>query len=373
MVSLTAIVPRLPPVIDGVGDYALALARGLRKDFRFETRFVVTDAAWDEGEGVEGFGVNRLGERSVDELLNALPRGERAAVLLHYGGYAYATRGCPAWLVRALKRWRGGAGGRRLLTFFHELYATGPPWTSSFWLSRRQRSLTARLARVSDESLTSLELYATRLRRMGAAPVCLPVFSSVGEPTQGMTPPLAERRRRLVVFGTRGRRAEVYRRSARALNRICRRLKIEEVWDIGREAHAPAARLLDVPVIYCGETSAREVSEILLDSVAGVIDYPADMLGKSTIFAAYCAHRVLPLVADHGRNDGDGGPADHLRAGTHYRLVDDSERLSLDAAQQLADAAFDWYQTHTIAAHTRLLATRLETLGPLARESLVHA
>lgn len=367
--ELITIVPRLPPVIDGVGDYALGLARGLRKDFQVETRFVVTDGAWDEGESVEGFGVSRLGERSVDELLGALPREAHAAVLLHYGGYAYAKRGCPVWLVRALRRWRKGASERRLLTFFHELYAMGPPWTSSFWLSRRQRSLTARLARTSDESLTSLELYAARLRRMGAAPVCLPVFSSVGEPTLTMTPPLASRRRRMVVFGTRGRRALVYRRSARALNRICRRLKIEEVWDIGREADTQAARLMDVPVIYCGETTAREVSEILLDSIAGVIDYPADMLGKSTIFAAYCAHRMLPLVAGYGSNR----EADHLRAGTHYRLVDDSDRLSPDASQQLADAAFDWYQTHTLSVHVEQLANRLRHAGLSASESLAYA
>ncbi|HWS99657.1 MAG TPA: hypothetical protein VN256_05230 [Pyrinomonadaceae bacterium] len=365
---LTQIVPRLPPMIDGVGDYALGLARGLRDGFQVETRFVVTDAAWDGGDRVEGFGVSRLGGRSVEELLGALPRGETASALVHYGGYAYAKRGCPAWLVRALGHWREEAGGRRLLTFFHELYAAGPPWTSSFWLSRRQRSLAARLARASDESLTSLGLYASRLRWMGARGAeSLPVFSSVGEPAT--TAPLASRRRRLVVFGTRGRRAEVYRRSAGELNRVCRRLKIEEVWDIGREADSPAARLLDVPVIYCGETTAREVSEILLDSVAGVIDYPADMLGKSTIFAAYCAHRVLPLVA----NRGQGGEADNLRAGTHYRLVEDSERLGLDAAQRLADAAFDWYQTHTLSVHAGRLANRLRRSGLPAEENLAYA
>jgi hypothetical protein len=33
MSSIVAIVPRLLPVVDGVGDYALRLARGLQNDF----------------------------------------------------------------------------------------------------------------------------------------------------------------------------------------------------------------------------------------------------------------------------------------------------------------------------------------------------
>ena len=34
--TITAIVPRLPPAIDGVGDYTLNLARQLRKDFNMD-------------------------------------------------------------------------------------------------------------------------------------------------------------------------------------------------------------------------------------------------------------------------------------------------------------------------------------------------
>lgn len=367
--ELIAIVPRLPPVVDGLGDYALSLARRLRCDYGIETRFIVGDPSRGECERVEGFKVSRLRERTADELMMALSRGEGAGVLLHYGGYAYAKRGCPAWLVEALDVWREGASGRFLLTLFHELYAKGPPWTSSFWLSRRQRSLTARLARLSTESLTSLELYGELLREMGAQAVSLPVFSSIGEPSQAHLAPLASRRRRMVVFGTRGRRAEVYRRSAEALNRICRELEIEEIWDIGRELEVDITRVIDLPVIFCGDTPASEVSEILLNSIAGVIDYPADMLAKSTIFAAYSAHRVLPLVAGYGST----GAADGLLAGTHYQLVNDLDELNSSSAQRIADAAFDWYQTHTLAVHAERLVSLLERAGFATRENLVHA
>jgi hypothetical protein len=35
------IIPRLPPAIDGVGDYALSLARQLRHDYDIDTHFII--------------------------------------------------------------------------------------------------------------------------------------------------------------------------------------------------------------------------------------------------------------------------------------------------------------------------------------------
>jgi len=44
--NIIQIVPRLPPVIDGVGDYALNLARQLPKDFNIQTHFIVGSSTW---------------------------------------------------------------------------------------------------------------------------------------------------------------------------------------------------------------------------------------------------------------------------------------------------------------------------------------
>jgi hypothetical protein len=352
--------------MDGVGDYALALARGLRAEFNIDSSFVVTDPAW-KGSQVDGFAVHRLPGHTADELFEALRQERAGTVLLHYEGYAYAKRGCPNWLVEALERWHE-ANERLLLTVFHELYASGPPWTSSFWLSHHQRSLVTRLARLSGQNFTSLALYARRLEQMGNSANGIAVFSSIGEPLQ--TPlPLTSRRRRMVVFGTGGRRLQVYERSSESLIRICRELDIEEIWDIGRESDSHPVPNMGVPVITCGQMSGPAVREILLDSIAGVIDYPADMLAKSTIFAAYCAHRMMPLVAGYGSADDSDG----LVLGAQYQLVDDLRELDLSSAQRIADNAFDWYQTHRLAVHTQRLAAHLETVTPEAREVLVHA
>src|SRR5687767_6719708 len=135
LIELIAIVPRLPPVIDGVGDYALSVARELRERSGIDTHFIVGDPSWIGKEIVEHFPVSKLTNRTESQLRAILTQEQSNKVLLHYGGYGYAQRGCPDWLVAALTKWRTEREGHKLITLFHELYASGPPWTSSFWLS----------------------------------------------------------------------------------------------------------------------------------------------------------------------------------------------------------------------------------------------
>jgi hypothetical protein len=356
--KLVSIVPRFFPLIDGIGDYALAHARLLREASCMETRFIVADPDWQGPNNVEGFQVTHLARRFTSDLIGVLPKTPDYTVVLHYGGYGYAKRGCPAWLVAALERWRKETGERSLVTIFHELYATGLPWTSAFWLSPLQKNLTSRLARLSDQSLTSLEANARTLTAMSGRgdgrTHHLPVFSSIGEPQS--PPALKDRRRRLVVFGTRGRRIEVYRRSMSDLNRICAALGIEEVLDIGQPIDGSFLKDLAVRPSVAGLLPSAEVSELLLDSIAGVIDYPAAVLGKSTIFAAYCSHRVIPIVATHV----EASPADGFHANSTYWLTDArTEELNLDEGQAVADRALDWYRQHNLSNHAKLLAACL--------------
>lgn len=357
---LISIVNGLPPRIDGIGDYALSLARQIKKDFGIQTHFIVGDPAWDGPASLEGFPISKLEERSRARFLQLLKieTGDDSITLLHYGGYGYATRGCPLWLVDGLQQWREETGNRFLITMFHELYASGPPWTSAFWLSPLQRNLAARLSRSSDQYLTSRQRYAEMVCKWSPgkheSARSLPVFSSIGEPDSVL--PLIERRRRLVVFGTPGRRIQVYKRSADALNRICRRLCIEEILDIGRPLDIDASEVMRIPVTVCGELSGIEVSGFLSDAVAGVLDYPAEMLGKSTIFAAYCAHRIMPIIAAYGKSS----QADGLEADTHYWPSDNnSEKLDIAVAQAMADNAYAWYQAHDLSIHAKTLAACL--------------
>jgi hypothetical protein len=322
-VNILQIVPRLPPPEEGVGSYALCLERALA-GHGISTRFLT----------VEGGGIAQ-----------GLEESEADALLLHYANYGYQRRGCPFWMPGALRRWRR-RGGRRLVTVFHEVYATGPPWRSSFWTQPFQRLIAAAVAQASDALVTSLDLY---VRRIGpeAAPgktSVTPVFSTVGEPPE--PPPLASRARRMVLFGGRGARARAYGELRRDLLAACRTLGVEEIADIGPPLERTEEAVDGIPVRQLGVLPAAEASRLLLDSLAGFVAYPAYFLPKSTIFAAYCAHGVLPVQAWRRRS---------LEGGTAPRWTGSGD------LQAAATAARAWYERHSLAVQTeafRRLLTR---------------
>ena len=351
---VTCIITRLPPAIDGVGDYALHLARRLRKDFDIETHFVVGDPRWSGATQIEGFAIAPISEYSANALLSVLSSEPPTPVLLHYVGYGYAKRGCPVWLVDGLQRWHATAVHPSLVTMFHEVYAYGrPPWTSSFWLSPLQRTLAARLACLSDRCLTSRQGYAKQLYELSLGKhtqiPTLPVFSNLGEPTQ--VPPLAERQRRIVVFGSPSNRLRVYQESFAQLALTCQILRIEEIWDVGPSTSLPLSTVNSVPVVEIGQRSASEISDILLNSLAGFFDYHPDYLAKSGMFAAYCAHGLLPVSPRYSTL-----PLDGLIGGNHYWMPDDQEPVELQA---IANNAYAWYQTHNLSVHATTFANLL--------------
>jgi hypothetical protein len=360
LARITAIVPRLPPAVDGLGDYGFNLALALRQDFGLVTDFIVGDPNWVGGTSVEGFAVKQVEGQSATALLNLLPAEAQSSstVLLHYVGYGYAKRGCPVWLVQSLERWRKAETNRCLVTMFHEIYAFGPIWTSQFWTSPLQRNLATRLAVRSDRCFTSKQGYAQILDRLSQGKhekiPTLPVFSNIGEPEN--LSPLVERPRRLVVFGGRGPRSRVYERSRLALERTCRGLEIEEILDIGPPLGFEIEPVNGTPVKRLGVKAPQEISRLLSSAVVGFFDYHAEFLAKSTIFAAYCAHRVLPVgVFYEGQNDLDG-----LEAGKHYCLANrDRGSMNLSLGQVVADNAHAWYQNHNLAAQARTFASYL--------------
>jgi hypothetical protein len=308
-------VPRLAPPVEGVGSHAEALAAALGSRCGIESRFLVGDPSWRAGQGdremteetasAAGSLALPLRARTPEALAEALAECEATRVLLHYAGYGYSPRGVPTWLVEGLVRWRRQCSSGRLVTLFHEVWATGPPWRSSFWLAPRQRRLAAALAALSGSMVTSLDLYGQMLRRWaGDRPVrVIPVFSTIGEPVA--EPSSGERQPRMVVFGSAGVRSRAWTREKPSLAAACDELAIEEVLDIGPPAGAPD-RIGDKPVRALGILPAASVQALLLGSRAGFLGYPPSFLPKSTIFAAYCAHGLLPVCAWSRRSPSAG-------------------------------------------------------------------
>jgi hypothetical protein len=215
------------------------------------------------------------------------------------------------------------------------------------------------VATTSDSTATTLDLYAQLLKRLGtnADPAVLPILSSVGEPRNPA--PLRDRSRRLVVFGGAGARRRGYA-LGEPLRKACQALEIEEVLDIGPPVDRLPSRGPGVPIRSTGALRTEEVGALLGESMAGFLVYPSEFLPKSTIFAAYCAHGMLPICAS-SRPQGpsaDGPPYWRPTGGGAS-----SARLNPDEAQVIADRALAWYQPHRAEMHAALFERLLTISG----------
>jgi hypothetical protein len=168
--------------------------------------------------------------------------------------------------------------------------------------------LASRLAQLSDRCITSRRNYAELLHKLSKGKhsqiPTLPVFSNVGEPQEVL--PLAKRSRKIVVFGGWDSRRKVYQNSSTELSYVCKLLGIEEILDIGPPTQLSLSAIGGVPIVEMGQLPAPRVSDMLLHSLAGFFDYIPGYLAKSTIFAAYCAHGLLPISARYNPSLSDG-------------------------------------------------------------------
>ena len=268
-------------------------------------------------------------------------------VFLQYSGYEYAKRGAPLWLLEMIRRDRHKIG-----TFgihFHELFASGYPWSSAFWLSPVQRYIAAELARLSDFWVTNTAESGKWLTRYAQQKphVVLPIFSNVGEPIVVN----AVRENKIVVFGTPSRRAAAYRMAGTKLFDFADKYGLEII-DVGAPIQLPwlQTELKHHGVRQLGRLEAGEVSHLLSASKYGVVSHRSGVLAKSGVFAAYSAHRVCPIVLSKRIQIADG-----LIPGQSYILNLLADRIDDSEQQRIATVAYQWYQSHTVEVHRATL------------------
>jgi hypothetical protein len=108
---------------------------------------------------------------------------------------------------------------------------------------------------------------------------------------------------------------------------------------------------------YFPDVSAAEASAILATCAFGWIDYfetpdaPLAAILKSTTFAAYCAHGVIPVFPA-----ASGAIAPEIPGPFTLRNLP-----APDARPAIAQATYDWYGRH--ASSARLAATVAEALA----------
>lgn len=278
-------------------------------------------------------------------------------VLLHFSSYGFQKRGVPLWLVTRIRSLRSRFGAIGVV--FHELFASGPPWGSAFWLSGYQRRIARELLMISDFWLTNRDASARWLlaQRPAAPHRVLPVFSNVGEPATIQ----ADRLPRLVVFGSPDMRANTYQWADGEIFRYAERHGLE-IHDIGAamQDSAIAGRMEQQKVVMHGKLSAQEVSSNLSSAAYGALAYPTDCASKSGVFAAYTAHGMCPILLSNAYEAHDG-----LVANVHYAAGFGALDPSLARAREIGREARGWYEPHRVEAHADALKTLVgEVVSP---------
>lgn len=323
-----------------MGDYAQILATRLEQTHGYDTIFVtgaaIAEAQWSEPP---------------------------AAIVLHYVNYGYHSRGVPLRLLRQLRHLQDHSGAK-LITIFHELSASGTWRQSAFWLRPLQRRIARAIARRSAACLVSSPALAEQLHQLSPASgiIVQPVISNFGEP-QLSRAQIADRDfGRWIICGG----SELIERSLASLLQIAPLIppahSPRELFVVGGAEKAEIRARLDglqnIRTYYYPNVDSSVAAEILSTCAFAWIDYfhqpdvPMATILKSGIFAAFCAHGVIPAFP-HGGSAielrGDTLPGPFFVSQSRQNLPAEPERA------RIAQSLHDWYGRN--ASSQRLAAT----------------
>jgi hypothetical protein len=343
------IVPGLPPDPNGIGDYAFTLATTLQERHSIDTEFLVTNSGIRHSttEEAGGFLANRVPLKMISDTRR--DGTDHRCVILHYVGYGFQKRGLPFELWKFIKRLKTQRPRPKIIVFFHELWASGPPWSSVFYLSWLQRWIDLEIAQAADVVMTSTSVMQDMLRAVLKEEVIRQPISGVFKDIAPVPSPKASRS--LIIFGlehTRTRSFDVHKDL------------IRDLWESGRVAKLVVAGIDagtsdterasfesasgGLPIQWLPSPSLNVLRASLAEASMLLSYYPADFLTKSasamTAFSCGC-----PVVV------AKRGASPPLREGVHYLAREQSEGstgcfLRSNSDEFICDVgrrALEWY------------------------------
>ncbi len=334
--KLAILSPAFPPVSNGLGDYSVRIASALQE--RISISFVGT-AQYPKPKLDDYYEI----EKNAYSLTEFVQSNDINHLLINYSNYGYQKKGTPLWLSDALRTLRR-TENVNVITFFHEIYASGKAWQSSFWLHPFQKGIFRQIYNFSDFTLCSNErverLISKQVSDYGAKNLNIGLFSNIPEPEN--SPHWQNRKNCVVIFGSTGRRNSIYS-NVNLLNAWIQQNEITELWDIGPGFPVFQKDQLSCPVEIFGELKSEVVSDLMQQARFGLIDYPDSLLGKSGIFAAYAAHGI----AVSNFNQSIEIPMDGLEPGRHFGKNAEKITDPLTTAKNLNE----WYAKHRFEIH----------------------
>ena len=300
---------------------------------------------------IKNFPATLIVDRTPNTFLSLLPK-KFNGIILHYNFVSAID--IALWLLKALQAAKK-VRRFKLVVMFHELTLT--EIVTPFKFFHPLHFYAARgIAKIADSVLTNNGSSQKILSRWIKRPVnSIPVISSVGEPKK--VPSLDKRDRQIIVFGSLYTRPQVYQEFRRDLVHSCKILQIKKIYDVGNPLALKLSKWGEVEIVKMGILPPEVISQLMMTSLAGFFDYSSfpGKLGKSTIFAAYCAHGLIPISSRYNPSE-----ADEIYLNKHYVIADEQlKNFNLVQLQAIADNARKWYSTHTVTKTAKVFASCL--------------
>jgi hypothetical protein len=267
--------------------------------------------------------------RTSDSLASALIESGAETVALHYVPHGYHPRGMPSWLPLGLAEWKKQRPNGRLVVFFHELFAFLPPWRTAFWCAPKSIAIMRQVIRLSDASMTSIDLYERQLRVYGGlrGPIeVIPISSNIPAIARAEAPSAGPWR--VGVFGIAGTRASALRQLTPFLRALSEGGQLAGISIIGAHGNGEDVRLAEqfaTPTVVT-DASEPEVSRALASTHLGLVATDEPRYAKSGVFAAYIEHGMLPVLI--GRRDGPYLPVRENNPRSAMRMLADPAALA---------------------------------------------
>ncbi len=286
--NIVQISPTFPPNIGGVGNYTKLLADFLKRK-GINSKILISDHLDNENKKQNLFGKNNTNLNSL------LENTSSKEVILHFSGYGYASRGLCFNLIRSLEKWKQISKSRKLITIFHEIYATGPIYRMSYWTSLPQKYLAKKLLKLSNIALvTSKQNYITlssfdKKKKL----IYSNVFSNIGELKKNRK--LQTRKNIAIIFGNTYQKEILYNDILINKNQyesILKKMSVKKIIDIGPKIEI-SKKIKFIDIKRVGVRSKNYISLLLRNSKAGLVFYPVSQMTKSGIVAAYASHGLV--------------------------------------------------------------------------------
>jgi len=325
---------------------ALSIAKGLRHDHQLNSLFYSSEAM--QGDLYTHYGFDTL-TSSLTSLTEQIPNTVKTIVFhVNYATYrAHNNKKKAQDLVLQLQK-TIQRHSLEMISIFHDIPTLKLP--SLFITNPRHNFLTKQLAELSISSVTNNQFYERHLiENTNTSTICLNHFSRVGELKSNNL--LGASRCNLVVLGGI-EREKIYKKKS-LLKQITENLKISQIVDIGQALNWSKINTEGLNIKKMGQLAKSDISDQLTISKVGIMDYSRypGCLGKSSVFNAYKAHGVAPLLLKEMDSQ-----SDNIIPGVNYFTPKNLQKLkSSRSIARMAHTNYSQYQTHSRTQWAQLI------------------